>query len=764
MLFGLRKIIISLCLCSFGVLSAQKVGLVLSGGGAAGISHIGVMKALEEHNIPIDYVCGNSMGGIIGAFYAAGFSPDSIEKIFTSEEVNNALTGRFNNKYNFYYSKKDDNPSWLQLGVKLDSSFNVSFRPSLFKDYNLNFALLEYLSDASHAANYDFDSLYVPYRAIASDIFTQKEVILRRGALNDAARVTGSVPLIYRPIKYNGKFLFDGGIYNNFPVDVMQQEFAPDIIIGVNVSSVNFSDYPYENDDELIDNYLVYMFVDNSDSTALKEGVYLEPDVRKYGATDFRRLQAIIDSGYAETIRSIEEIKQKIAERVSAEEREKARLRFLEKKKTLRFGELSFDGYYGNQKKFLRRLFSKYDSLDLPSVKKNYSRLVAEEYFQDVYATVIYNRKKDRYAFVLRGKAQKNVSLMVGGNIASRNISNIHLGIDFTYLGKLLNNYHIDVNSGSFYRSIYAKARLQFPTKPSIYLEPKLVYNSWDYVNTNNFLSIDDEKTILKRFDTKLGLEAGVPSGIRSKLTLGAYYIENRDQLSNRNNLAVGDTLDRLNLYGGKFNFLYSRNSLNRKLYASEGSALSFGVNYYDVRADYNPGNTSSITENKSEIYRWLRADFHYEQYLKANWFHYGYQIDAVVSTQRSLYNYRTTQLYAPSFYPLQDSKTFFLPDFRANQYVAGGLKAVVSTKSNIDIRAEAYLFKPIKKIVEGDDQSVNFEFENLAFSLAGTVGAVYHSPIGPLSVSLNYYETDDIQLGVLIHFGYLLFNKRSEE
>ncbi len=229
-------------LFTFGLLmalsvSAQKVGLVLSGGAAKGIAHVGVLKALEENEIPIDYIAGTSMGGIVAGCYAAGMSPQQIEEIMLSKEFLSWVNGRLEQGYNYYYNRPDDNPSILKINLSLDSTFNFNLNSSIANDLSLNFALAEMMAQPSAIARNNFDSLFVPLRVVAADIFTQTEVILKSGNLSDALRATQTVPFFYHPIKVDNKYLFDGGVYNNFPVDVVQNDFNPDVVIGSNVSS-----------------------------------------------------------------------------------------------------------------------------------------------------------------------------------------------------------------------------------------------------------------------------------------------------------------------------------------------------------------------------------------------------------------------------------------------------------------------------------------------------------------------------------------------
>src|SRR5690606_670354 len=128
-------------------------------------------------------------------------------------------------------------------------------------------------------------------------------------------------PFFYTPIRVDGKYLFDGGVYNNFPIDVAQKNFKPDVIIGVNVSTKIFEEYPFDNDEKLISRSLLFLLLDKSDPSLIPEhGIYIQPNLRGYTSFDFSRAKSLIDSGYAQTIRQIEEIREKVKERKSCDE------------------------------------------------------------------------------------------------------------------------------------------------------------------------------------------------------------------------------------------------------------------------------------------------------------------------------------------------------------------------------------------------------------------------------------------------------------
>jgi len=141
-----------------------------------------------------------------------------------------------------------------------------------------------------------------------------------------------------------------------------------------------------------------------------------------------------------------------------------------------------------------------------------------------------------------------------------------------------------------------------------------------------------------------------------------------------------------------------------------------------------------------------------------------GYLVEGVISNQPSYQNYYATLLSAPAFYPLQDSKSLFLTNFRATSYLAGGLKNVFKLKNNLDFRLEGYAFIPYKAFKQTGLQGVDYEKSFSQWHYAGTAGLVYHTPVGPISLSYNLYDDPIKKNGILLHLGYLIYNKRSIE
>lgn len=749
-----------------GGVFAQRVGVVLSGGGAKGLAHIGVLKALEDSEIPIDYIVGTSMGGVVGGCYAAGMSPQQIEDIILSPDFLDWMSGRLEKGHSKYYHRRDDDASFLKINLSLDSTFSLSFNSSLANDLSLNFALAERLAQPSAIAKNNFDSLFVPLRVVAADIFTQTEVILKDGVLSDAVRATHTVPFFYNPIKVNGKYLFDGGIYNNFPVDVAQKEFNPDVIIGSNVSSKVFKEYPYGEDEKLVSRSLLYLILDKSDPESIPStGVYIQPNLEAYSALDFDKAKSLIDSGYQATMRKIAEIKSKVGVSRTCESVAESRNAFNRKTEPLLIDRIRFNGFNSRQQRYINQFFnSGKRPLYFSEVKASFFDLVSEEYFKNVYPNFLYTPSTRRFDFQLSRRPQNNFQVDFGGVITSRSVSNIFLGLNYYYFNRSLTHASLNFYVGGFYKSAQVKARIDVPWFRKFYIEPEATFNTWDFLVGDDILIRRFSPTILYRIDRKVGANFGVPVGGQFKAVLNAHVISNFDRFSDLDVVSSADTLDELRLSGIRLGLNVGTNQLNRKQYASQGKAYELSFDWFSLDENMVPGSTSVLEEEQRANRQWIRARLRLEQYFKTGFYSSGYLVEGVFSNQPFFSNYRASMINAPAFLPLQDSRTLLLPNFRAYNYVAGGWRNVFAVRPNIDIRLEGYAFKSIEELREGPGQTPTLRTDFTDVHFAASAGIVMHSTVGPISLNFNYYDQSQNQFGVLLHVGFLLFHKQSME
>ena len=751
---------------------AQKVGLVLSGGGAKGLAHIGVLKALEENNIPIDYITGTSMGGIVGGMYAAGYSPSEIEYIALSNDFQEWVSGRFNSDYRFFFKKKPENPSFITAKLQIDSTFRTSIRSNLVNDIPLNFALLELLAQASANARDDFNKLFVPFRCIVSDVFSQKMIPVAGGSLAEAVRGTFTVPLVYRPIKVDGKYVFDGGLYNNFPVDVMKSEFKPDYIVGANVSSKIFNEYPKADDEKLMDRFLIYLFLSKTDSTTIgKNGTYIQPDLTNFSVSNFSPVEELIKQGYDATIANMANIKKAVERRVSKEDLKKRRLDFISKNPELSFNSFSVTGINDAKKEYIRNVFQE-DKLpiSLESIEKAFYKLVADDSFETVYPRISYEPKSDAYAFELQVKPQKGFKVDFGGVVSIRPISNAYLGLQYNFLHTKAYTFSANFYTGRFYESVQGLARMDVPASLPFYLEAEFNYNNWNYINTSQIF-LDRKPTYIQQSDRLAVLKIGVPTIKNGKIEAEAGLINFYNQYSPNNTFTMGDILDRDKFNGFLAALHYEKNTFNRKQYASNGVSWLASLYYYNGIETFAQGNIlrnepsfspQNLLNNTRE---WMRIKISNENYfLNKKFYSLGYLLEAGISNKPIFSSYKATQLSTPAFNPLQDSKSIYLETLRANTYAALGLKSVFKIYKNLDLRMEGFTFLPFEEFKPGALQSTVIGKSLSDRHYAFTYGMVYHTPAGPVNLSFNHYDDQQKRFGVLFHVGYLIYNRRSFE
>jgi NTE family protein len=511
------------------------------------------------------------------------------------------------------------------------------------------------------------------------------------------------------------------------------------------------------------------MFLDKSDPTAIPEtGVYIQPNLEGYSALDFTQAKAMIDSGYFQTLRQLEEIKSKVSGRRSCENVTQSRNHFNSQSKPWVFEGISFKSFNWKQRRYLRNVFkveaNDENTLYFLDVKRGYYKLVAEPYFSNVYPSMIFNESSQKFKLQLTRRPQKNFQVEFGGVLATRDISNIALGLNYYHFGRVLTHAEANFQTGSFYKSAIARTRIEVPLLSQFYLQPEVIFNQWDYLESADLLQ-KTSPSVLKRFDRKVAMHVGKAMGSHFKSVISVEGFRNEDRYSNKKSFVSTDTLDELKIKGYRAGITFSMNDLNNKQYASMGKAYEISANYYNVEERYTPGNTADAGKiENSKSHQWFRVRATAEHYFSRGWYRPGYYAEAVFSNQPFFNNYTGTIINTPAFSPLQDSRTLILENFRAFNYAAFGIRNVFIIRSKLDFRLEGYAFKPFEHIQEGQNQEafVNSELTQLFF--AGSAGLVFHSPVGPVSLSVNYYDDQENELGVLLHVGFLLFTKHSIE
>lgn len=470
-------------------IQAQKVGLVLSGGGAKGLTHIGIIRALEENHIPIDYIAGTSMGAIVGSLYAMGYSPDDMERLLKSDSFKRWYTGNIEEKYIYYFKKNPPTPEFLNIRVSLKNPLHkvkTQFLPSSVVDpLQMNLAFLELFGQATAACNNDFNQLFVPFRCVASDVYNKRPMIFEKGDLGDAVRASMSFPAMFKPIEIDSTLVYDGGIYNNFPVNVMVNDFHPDVIIGSVVSSNPGK--PQEGD---IMGQLENMIMQKTDySLPDSLGILMTFKYDNVNLMDFDRFDELHDIGYNCTIQLMDSIKARISRRINYRQLELKRIAYKKNMPELRFREISITGGNEQQKKYIRKEFhsSDHEIFSLEDLRKGYFRLMSDNMISEIIPHAVYNKVDTTFTLHLKVKIEDDLSLRVGGNVGSNGANQIYVGATYHNLNNFSKEVSLDGQLGQIYNNLQIAGRIDFPTHIPTSFRLVGSISSFDYLSKKNF-------------------------------------------------------------------------------------------------------------------------------------------------------------------------------------------------------------------------------------------------------------------------------------
>jgi NTE family protein len=747
----------------FFQLKAQKVGLVLSGGGAKGLAHIAVIKALEENGIPIDYIAGTSMGAIVAGLYAAGYSVREMEQLFKSEQFKFWSTGKIQEEYRYYYRNLEEDPSWLELDLmKKEDKLKIMPPTNLIPEEQMDFAFMEMFSSVTAINKGDFNKLFVPFFCIATDVYNNREMVLRQGDLGEAIRGSMTFPLYFKPIEIDGSLVFDGGIVNNFPVQNMKELFNPDIIIGHNVAN-----NPEKPDPDNVMAQIENMIMQKTEyKIDPKDGFLMETTFNNIGLLDFKKIDLIEKAGYETANKHIESIKQRVSRRIRPDELQQKRHQFNMKKPQLIFQNVQIEGAEdAMQRKFIiQSLKHNANVIDIRELKKEYFKLVADHQIKSLRPVSRYNPETGYFDLHLVLKSNNPMQIKFGGNISTRPINQGFLSGDYRMFKERSYTFSTNMYFGRFYSSIKAGTRIDFPASLPFYLAGYFTLNRWDYYSsTTEFVFEDVRPPYIIQGESNFRTELGFPVKTWGKMTFGGSWSNARDEYYLTESIKLSDTPDHTTFDALTATTNFQSNSFNDKQYPTEGIATSITLNYISGKEKNEPGTTSNQSTETQFSHDFYILKGSYDRYFKINKrFTIGWMGEGVFSNKKPFTNYVSTILSAPSFNPIPHSKTLYLNNFHANKYVASGLKGIFNISDQLHFRAEAYGFVPVRDILETSNyMAVYDEKQFSSINFMGSGAFVFHSAIGPISLSVNYYEKSQTKFFAMLNIGYILFNRK---
>lgn len=764
---ALRNIALVIIFVTSSFLYGQKVGLVLSGGGSKGAAHIGVIKALEEHGIPIDYIGGTSAGAIVGGLYAAGFSPEEMEAIFTSPEILMWATGIIDPKYRNYFKEPEPTPAWIKLRFDLKKGEKISLKEALpaniVSPNSMDFEFMQFFASADAVSRGNFDSLFIPFRCVATNPDKGAAVAFKSGNLGNSIRASMTFPLYFAPIEFSNTVWFDGGIYNNFPSNIIYDDFHPEMIIGSKVASGNVKT-PLNDPIVQIENLIVR----NTDYTVIvPDGVMIEPKVLQVDITDFSHSKAFIDSGYVATIRNMDKIKAAVERRITKEEVDAKRKEFNDSKPNYVFEGVNVNGVKKTTVKNIRNIFMEgKDSINLETVKQDYFGLITSNELKSAYPYAKYNPLTSKYRLYLDAVEYKPFEIQLGLFLTYTAAMNAFMQVSY----KFSTERDLSVMANTYLGVFYKSGKLEFKyglKNRSSYFKVDYTYNQKNYYTANYATFIVGHTTPSRLLDSDNGIGLSFVTPVRKmryKLEASLFFGQKRDSYYPTNTYSEGDTPD-----VSRFNYLTPQvtivGSTLDYMFPSSGYKYKIGAGIYFGGEQYLPGNISIQNNFKREYnnLHWFELNAQIENYFKItknNVYSLGAIGQLVISNQPSFSSYNASVLASKEFLPTTSFSIRYNPTFRSPAYLALGLANVINPLKNFQIRIEGYFFQPYQAFKEGINGSVEWgkPLSDRSFMLTGAL--VYKTPIGPLSMICNYYHGITDPWWLSINLGFLLFNR----
>lgn len=757
------KFTLLLVIC-FVQLFSQKVGLVLSGGGSKGITHIGVIKALEENNVPIDFISGTSIGAVVGGMYAMGFSPEKMIELIKSDDFRRWSTGEVELNYLYYYRNADPKPSFAEIPFSINKidSFDLKsniFPTNIISSRQMNYAFVPLCAQATAECRSDFNKLFVPFRCVASDIYKKKAVVLRRGDLGNAIRASMTFPFMFRPIVVDDCLLFDGGIYNNFPVDVMKKEFNPDVMIGSVVS--NNPKKPSEHD---IIKQVQNMIMNKTDYTISKEdGFMMKFELSEVKMFDFTQVDELVKMGYDSTMAHIEEIKERVKREVNQADLTQKREAYIKKLPVLKFQNVRVIGVDSLQRKYVEKLFHiENDVFSADEFKEAYFKLISDDKILEVIPQAIYNPKTELFDLKLQVRIQENLKLQVGGNVSSSTSNQAFFGITYQNITRYAQSAHLDAQFGKMYNGMNLGTRIEIPTKKNWYSKVGLVYHKFDFFEKDRLFYAKDKMSDFKQYEFYSKVSVGFPLTMKGRLEFGLgyglltdYYLQDRTQITGSTNadkstFSLGSAFGRIENY-----------TLNNIMYPTKGYNHLFTVQLLAGNERFKSG---TVQPNNSYFNQdiWLQLKAKYDHYYPvAPRITIGVYAEAVISNREFLNNYTVSLTQAPTFRPTPHSKTLFNANYSANQYGAFGIKPIYHLSRQLHFRTEAYWFIPYKSILPSLSNSPIYSTSFSNSNFLGEAALVYNFRIASAGMFINYYSAAVSKINFGVNIGFLLFNSK---
>ena len=748
----------------FSSATAQKVGIVLSGGGARGAAHIGVIKALEENNIPIDYITGTSVGAIVGSMYAMGYTPDEILELMLSDEFGYWQSGTVEHDYIYHFKKPDETPQFLSFSLNMKDSvmFEGILPGSLINPIQMNQAFMELYAQATAKAVWNFDNLFVPFRCMGADIYGKRSITFRNGDLADAVRVSMTIPFVFKPIWKDGVPLFDGGIYDNFPIKAMRDDFNPDFIVGSAVRGGGLR--PSENPM----NQIEPMIMQKTDYDIPEEdGLLIQMRLPEVMILDFHKAKEVMQIGYDRTMAVMDSIKARVDRKVLLDELMERRKVYRESLPPLVFKNIYITGVTDEQRKYITMQLTRNidGEFTMEEFRRVYFKILTYSKIKEIMPSAIYNMKNKSFDLYLSVKIKDELKVSIGGNISSHQANQLFLGLEYQSLGEISADYSANFQMGNSYSGVTLDSRFFNTSRRPGYLGIKLVYFNRNFSESQSLFYEDLVPAFIKKRERFIRLRYGFPFVKHSKVEVFAGLGMLTDFYYQTSSLTdVTFDVSKYNLFNTGFRF--ERNSFDYRQYPTEGRRQYLTGQYIFGREHYRAGGIRNFSEIRK--HEWFYVKGFWQNFpIKQRKFSLGMMGEGVFSNKHFSSNYTASILRASSFAPTPHSKIAFNEAFHADSYLAAGLSPLIKVNDMLHFRFDAYGFLPIQKtqreVTVDENQILRFNALRgdyfKSYQYMGEAAMVLQLPYISVSLFVNGYSYPKNNFNFGLNIGYLIFD-----
>ena len=541
----------------------------------------------------------------------------------------------------------------------------------------------------------------------------------------------------------------------------MREDFRPGVIIG-SVVAANPSK-PKEND---LMSQLENMIMQKTDYTLPDSlGIIMTFKYDDVSLLDFDRLQELHDIGYNRTISLMDSIKGRIHRRVNAENVRLRRLVYRSNLPQFRFRDIYIEGANPQQQAYIKKEFHDEDHevFTYEDLKRGYFRLLSDNMISEIIPHAVYDTESDLYSLHLKVKMEDNFSVRMGGSVSTTSSNQIYLGLGYQNLNYYSKEITLDGQIGKVYNNAQLMAKIDLPTRiPTSY---RLIasLSTFDYYKKDKLFSKNDKPSFNSKDERFVKLMVALPflANKRAEISIGYGKLQDNYFQSSVINFDK-DRSDKstYNLLGGAIGFYGS--TLNARQYATKGYFEKLVAQVFSGKERFIPGNPTETSVTTKDRQSWLQISYmKYAYHTMSPKFTLGWMAEMLYSSKNFSENYTATMLQAADFSPTPHSKLMYNEAFRANQFLAAGVKPIFVLNDMFQFRSEFYGFMPIFPIKKN---ALNKAYYGKAFSrfeYMGEISVICQLPFGAISAYVNHYSSPKKEWNVGLTLGWQLFNYR---